>query len=264
MNIQIGRFNIPYYLLALSISLVFSLLVLIIKKYGKTYKDFIFNIFIIAFLSWKLSPIITNFNGFLDNPIATLYLPGGVLGYVLSGVFSVIYTFYKIRKEKLKKAKLPLVLFYSITILFAAVIPVLNSPKGIEIKFAKYPIEDIKGSNQIIPDSEYIVLNFWATWCPPCKAELPELNSFYINNPGVMFYGINLIRSEESKDYVKNFIEEENIKFPVYFDGVKSLSDELEIKTIPTTIVLSKEGNNYSIKRHSGAITEDILEKMVE
>lgn len=262
MSIHAGRFNIPLFLLAMGISLLITLVLLAVKKYDKRYRDIIFNLFFISFVSWKLSPLFSNFKGFLDNPIATLYLPGGTLGYFFAGIASLVFVLYKIKKEKIKL--LPIMTFFLLTISLAITLPLFIKSETQEIKLKEYYFEDINESVITIAQDDIVILNFWATWCPPCKAELPELNSFYLNNSGLTFYGVNLLETETSKDDVLNFIDKADIVFPVLFEGENSLSDYFEIKTIPTTIVLLKEDNGYKVNKHSGAITKELLENIIK
>lgn len=256
MSIQIGRFNIPIFLLALAISLFLTLLIVKFLKYDKSYRELILNLFFISFVTWKLSPILTNFNSFIKNPISTLYLPGGILGYVLAFFSSGIYILYKVKQSKLKKM-LPILIYLLLSIIFTLSLPIVITSKEKNIEIPDYVLENVQNEN-------LIVLNFWATWCPPCKAELPELNQFYENNPHIDFFGINLIETEKSKGEVMEFVNSENIIFPILFEEGEYLSSTLDIKTIPTTVVLTKGTNGYKINKHSGAITRELLEEMLK
>ncbi len=104
---------------------------------------------------------------------------------------------------------------------------------------------------EISPGAKPVVLNFWATWCPPCRAELPELANFAREQEGaVQFYGINL---KESPQAVEAFLEQQQIALPVAYDRNGEAAKLFAIRFIPTTIVADGQG---IIKfRKSGTVT---------
>ncbi len=85
-----------------------------------------------------------------------------------------------------------------------------------------------------------IFLNFWATWCPPCLAEMPDIDHLYaeINKEEIAFV---MISSDENFETAKNFISKKGYKFPIY-QLRTALPDALRSTSIPTTFVLSKNG----------------------
>lgn len=85
-----------------------------------------------------------------------------------------------------------------------------------------------------------IVLNFWATWCPPCMAELPELHELYTkfkDHPKVDFYFV----SNEDKMKVQEVLKDNNVNIPSYI-ALSTPPSELRSKSLPTTFVIGKEG----------------------
>lgn len=120
--------------------------------------------------------------------------------------------------------------------------------------------------------SEYkgktVFLNFWATWCPPCKEEMPYIEELYNeynkNNDDVVILGIaspNLGR-EKSEEYIKDFLNKENYTFPVVFDTNGSLVMNYGINAFPTTFILDKEG--YITKYIPGGMTKTTMQKFIE
>lgn len=94
-------------------------------------------------------------------------------------------------------------------------------------------------------DNEVILLNFWATWCPPCRAEMPSLQKLY-NDYGDKIAMI-LVTSEEEKvvlDYLKDF----NYDLPVYFQR-STLPPSFQVRSIPTTFLIDKKGNILTEKK---------------
>ncbi|WP_304225076.1 TlpA disulfide reductase family protein [Gracilinema caldarium] len=94
-------------------------------------------------------------------------------------------------------------------------------------------IKDFAGS--------WVILNFWATWCPPCKAEMPSMEEFYKtfkNNKLTIF----AISTGEKPDTVKNFIKANPHSFPIGLDSSGQLGAVFASRGIPTTYIVNPEG----------------------
>lgn len=89
-----------------------------------------------------------------------------------------------------------------------------------------------------------IVLNFWASWCSPCKSEMPEFENLYKEySDNVEFIMVNLTDGErETISTAKSFIESMDYTFPVYFDVNQDSAYTYEIYSIPTTYFIDSEG----------------------
>ncbi len=92
-----------------------------------------------------------------------------------------------------------------------------------------------------------ILLNFWATWCAPCKEEMPSLDSLMIN-PGLdnlKIFAINI--GKENFEKSNNFFKNLNIKnLDLYFDNDVTLAKILALRGVPTTILFNKEGKEFA------------------
>jgi thiol-disulfide isomerase/thioredoxin len=92
-------------------------------------------------------------------------------------------------------------------------------------------------------DSIY-VLNFWATWCAPCKEEMPSLDILSQIN-GIKVFPINLEKKNQNK--TKIFFDNLNIKnLDIFFDGPVTLAKDLSLRGVPTTVLFNKEGKEFS------------------
>jgi thiol-disulfide isomerase/thioredoxin len=103
-----------------------------------------------------------------------------------------------------------------------------------------------------------VIFDFWATWCGPCRAQHPlyeQVKKRFHGNPGVVFLSVN---TDEERDGVKPFLEEEKWKDPVYFED--GLARALQIASIPTTIVLDKQGEIFS--RMNGFVPERFVDML--
>ena len=91
------------------------------------------------------------------------------------------------------------------------------------------------------------MLNFWATWCAPCKKEMPSLDLLKINPKldNLEIFPINIGKDNIIKS--QNFFNDLNIKnLKIYFDNPITLSKDLSLRGIPTTIMFNKEGKEFA------------------
>ena len=92
-----------------------------------------------------------------------------------------------------------------------------------------------------------LLLNFWATWCEPCKEEMPSLDRLQINENLVYLkiFAINI--SQESKKKVDKFFKDLNIKnFEPYFDSPTTLAKTFSLRGVPTSILIDKDGKEFA------------------
>lgn len=104
-----------------------------------------------------------------------------------------------------------------------------------------------------------IVLNFWASWCGPCKIEMPTFDKVYLKyKDKINFLMVNLTDgSRDTVTGVKEFITNAGYSFPVFFDTNYSAAENYGIYSIPTTIFIDKDG--YIMDYHIGIMSEELL-----
>ena len=105
-----------------------------------------------------------------------------------------------------------------------------------------------------------IVLNFWASWCGPCKMEMPEIQKFY-DKYGQEIHFL-LVSVDDSLDAAKSFISDSGYTFPVYFDTTSVGAYTYGASSIPLTFFIDAEGNLTAY--YMGAMSESILQQGVD
>ena len=103
----------------------------------------------------------------------------------------------------------------------------------------KININEYKGS--------LLILNFWATWCEPCKEEMPSLDNLQVNPDldKIKIFAINI--SKENLEKVNKFFINLNIKnFEPYFDSPITLAKTFSLRGVPTSILINKEGQEFA------------------
>lgn len=120
--------------------------------------------------------------------------------------------------------------------------------------------------------SEYkgktVFLNFWATWCPPCRGEMPHIQEIYEeygeNQEDVIILGVaapNLGR-ETNKEGIISFLEENNYTFPVVMDETQSIFQQYSISAFPTTFMIDENGTIYGYV--SSALSKENMKSIIE
>lgn len=100
----------------------------------------------------------------------------------------------------------------------------------------KVKLSDLRGKS--------VILNFWATWCPPCKAEIPEMQKFYENNKNnnVEILAVNLTYTESNPDAVKDFVRNKGLTFKIALNEHGKVGNLYGAITIPTSYIIDKNG----------------------
>lgn len=110
-----------------------------------------------------------------------------------------------------------------------------------------------------------VFINFWATWCGPCKSEMPEIETLYnkYKDSDVVILSVAFpnIGREGSGESIKEFMKENGYTYPVLLDSKGVLSSELGISAFPTTIMVGASGNFYGYL--TGAMTLETMESII-
>lgn len=135
-----------------------------------------------------------------------------------------------------------------------------------KIEAPDFIVEDMDGNQVKLSDmrGKPVVLNFWASWCGPCKSEMPHFDKLYQENKDTFaFMMVDLVDGQrETVEKGKAFIEKNNYNFPVYFDTIQNVGMSYGVTSIPTTLFIDKDG--YVVTAYTGAISESKLAKILE
>jgi peroxiredoxin len=107
---------------------------------------------------------------------------------------------------------------------------------------ANFTLTDLQGQTWALRDlgGKVVLVNFWATWCPPCQKELPDLESLYERFKGQGF--VILAISDEDEAKVKPFIAKRKLTYPVLLDRGRKVNDLFQVGGIPRSFVYDRDG----------------------
>ncbi|NDL68327.1 cytochrome c biogenesis protein CcdA [Anaerotalea alkaliphila] len=246
----------------------------------------------------------------LGNLLVLVYTLGFVIPFLVLGIFTTqVLNFLKAKQQVLRFAvKASGVLLVAIGImtftgLFNNITSYMNTlgeaPSGAPTREAPEPeagpdaaapdgpdapasipafdftLQDQYGTTHTLSDykGKVVFLNFWATWCPPCKAEMPHIQSLYeeygSNGGDVVFLGVgnpktdrNPGGSDGSVEDITRFLEGNGYTFPTVFDETGEVLGAYQISAFPTTFMIDAEGNVYGYV--SGQLTKEMMRNIIE
>lgn len=232
-----------------------------------------------------------------SNIVILIYSLGFTLPFLLIAIFyNKLFVYIdkiKLRMDDIKKLGGVILLIVGIIMLYqggSALIKQesnqINSSQNSDKNIPQEETDDSKDSESVkapnftlidqygkIQDLKYykgktIFLNFWATWCPPCREEMPNIEEIYKeygeNEGEVIILGIAApdIGSEGSTEDIIKFLEDNNYTFPVLLDTGGKIMNNYNINALPTTFIIDKDGD---IKGYvPGAMDKETMKEIIE
>ena len=150
-----------------------------------------------------------------------------------------------------------------ILMLCIALTPVASALTG-SGQAANFTLKDATGNN--IRLSEYrgqvVLINFWASWCGPCRQEFPHLDELHQKYEGLGFtvFGVNV---EEERAPADKVLRDIPVTFPVLFDSDNSVSKLYDVDAMPATVLVDRNGDIRFMHRGYKPGYEDLYEKQV-
>ncbi len=134
-------------------------------------------------------------------------------------------------------------------------------------KAPDFTVQDIDGTIYSLSDfvGKPVILNFWASWCGPCKIEMPDFEQAYKTyKDDINFLFVNLTNgyNGETLDKASSYIKEQGYTFPVYYDTTSSAAYTYNTSSIPVTYFIDAEG--YFVAWTQGAVTKSLLQQGID
>ena len=113
-----------------------------------------------------------------------------------------------------------------------------------------FVLTTLEGDERALADyhGKVVFLNFWATWCPPCREEMPSMQTLYdeLSDDGLEIVAVNVLEAEET---VSAFVEENGFTYPVMLDRDGRVSLRYSVRAYPTTYLLDRDGNVIAVRQ---------------
>ena len=121
-----------------------------------------------------------------------------------------------------------------------------------------FEVETLEGETVKLSDfrGEPVIINFWATWCPPCRAEMPDFEKLH-NEEDAVILAMNLTHSENNIEGVSDFADELGLTMPVLLDEEGAVEDSYQLSAYPTSYMIDSEGVTQYVVR--GAINYETM-----
>ncbi|NJD57537.1 MAG: TlpA family protein disulfide reductase [Nitrospirae bacterium] len=140
-----------------------------------------------------------------------------------------------------------------------------NADTGDNSKAPDFALKDLQGRSHSLSalKGKVVLLNFWATWCPPCKAEMPSMNKLY-NDIKTRGFEIIAVSADNSPSAIREFLSKNRLDFPVLFDETKSVTRLYHVFSMPTTFLIDRNGGIVEKFYGEEDWTDPVIRKKIE
>ncbi len=135
---------------------------------------------------------------------------------------------------------------------------------GLQAAPVEYRLKDLDGRQRALSEfrGKWVVVNFWATWCPPCRAEIPDLELFHNAHKEKDAVVVGISMGGSSVRQVRDFAGEMSISYPLLIGDPSGVTPLGTVTGLPTTFLVSPQGE--VIARQVGPVTREALEQFLE
>lgn len=143
-------------------------------------------------------------------------------------------------------------------------IVLLMTVYSISVQAVELSLKDLQGKESKLSDylGKWVVVNYWATWCPPCREEMPELQAFHDNHADtdgvVLGFNTEVIKEKE----IQQFLDDYFVTYPNFRIGPVSDTEFGRVPGLPTTFLVSPQGTVEA--RQVGGVTREMIEKFIQ
>ena len=128
-----------------------------------------------------------------------------------------------------------------------------------------FALEDLSGETVSLADyrGQVVIVNLWASWCGPCRAEMPALQSVYesLSAEGLVVLAVNST-AQDTEEAARAFVTEHALTFPVLLDRADSVSQAYRLRSLPSTFIVDRQGVIDSVLI-GGPLAEAVLRSKV-
>ena len=116
--------------------------------------------------------------------------------------------------------------------------------EAINVPAPDFTLESRSGENLRLEDhrGEVVMLNFWASWCGPCRQEMPLMDELYSQYKDLGFT-ILAVNVDENREEAHRFLDKVPVNYPILYDPESSVSELYEVQAMPTTVMIDRDGN---------------------
>lgn len=148
----------------------------------------------------------------------------------------------------------------------AAEVPEGTEPQESDNLAPDFTVYDLEGNAHSLSDfrGQPVIVNFWASWCGPCKSEMPDFEEkFQEYGDEIQFLIVNLTDgSQETVETAQGYVDAQGYTFPVYFDTDYSAAIAYSVNAVPATYFIDENGNLVAYGK--GAMSADVLQRGID